>query len=132
MGLLSLLGLGSKGDDRLLVVVTNEGSGRFRLNGNRAAGKRGRAGAAAHDQTVGWIEFAADGRRLEQGLGPAGRGDPVSAPSIEDGPKGLRPARTDRVAGSSRGGTRRPAGRAMFRVAAAPAARTDPPSQGPR
>lgn len=71
MGLLSLLGFGPKKVDRLLVVVTMEAAGRFRLNGNRVAGERGRQGAAAHDQTVGWIEFDPDGGRLGQGLGPA-------------------------------------------------------------
>jgi hypothetical protein len=71
MGLLSMLGLGGKGGERHLVVITLEGPGRMRLNANRTSGKRARQGAAAHDQTVGWIEFAPDGARLEQGLGPA-------------------------------------------------------------
>jgi hypothetical protein len=70
MGILGLLGLGGK-SDRHLVVVTFEGPGRLRLNGNRSAGKRAKQGAAAHDQTVAWIEFAVDGGRLDQGLGPA-------------------------------------------------------------
>src|SRR5262249_3950453 len=70
MGLLGLLGLGGKGD-RHLVVVTFEGPGRLRLNGNRSAGKRAKQGAAAHEQTVAWIEFAPEGGRLDQGLGPA-------------------------------------------------------------
>jgi|RhiMethySRZTD1v2_1073278.scaffolds.fasta_scaffold203004_2 hypothetical protein len=70
MGLLGLLGLGGKGE-RHLVVITFEGPGRLRLNGNRSAGKRAKKGAAAHDQTVAWIEFAPEGGRLDQGLGPA-------------------------------------------------------------
>src|SRR5262245_31239327 len=70
MGLLGLLGLGTKAE-RHLVVITFEGPGRLRLNGNRSAGKRAKLGAAAHDQTVAWIEFAVDGGRLDQGLGPA-------------------------------------------------------------
>lgn len=70
MGLLELLGLRSRGD-RHLVVITFEGPGRLRLNANRTAGKRGKQGATAHEQTIGWIEFAADGTRLDQGLGPA-------------------------------------------------------------
>jgi hypothetical protein len=71
MGLLELLGLRRGGGDRHLVVITFEGPGRLRLNANRSSGKRAKQGAAAHEQTVGWIEFAADGGRLDQGLGPA-------------------------------------------------------------
>jgi hypothetical protein len=70
MGLLGFLGLGGKGE-RHLVVVTFEGPGRLRLNGNRSAGKRAKQGAVAHEQTVAWIEFAPDGGRLDQGLGRA-------------------------------------------------------------
>ena len=70
MGLLGFLGIGAKGD-RHLVVITFEGPGRLRLNGNRSAGKKAKQGAAAHDQTVAWIEFAPGGGRLDQGLGPA-------------------------------------------------------------
>jgi hypothetical protein len=70
MGILSFLGLGGK-SERHLVVITFEGPGRLRLNGNRTAGKRARQGATAHEQTVAWIEFAPDGGRLNQGLGPA-------------------------------------------------------------
>jgi hypothetical protein len=70
MGLLDFLGL-RKGGDRHLVVVTFEGPGRLRLNANRTSGKRARRGAAAHEQTVGWVEFSPDGARLDQGLGPA-------------------------------------------------------------
>src|SRR5438874_7493066 len=44
MGLLGFLGLGGKGD-RHLVVITFEGPGRLRLNGNRSAGKRAKQGA---------------------------------------------------------------------------------------
>jgi hypothetical protein len=69
MGFLNFLGLGAK--DSHLVVVTFEGPGRLRLNANRTSGKRGKKGAAAHEQTVGWIEFSPDGARLDQGLGPA-------------------------------------------------------------
>ena len=71
MGLLKLLGLGRGGGERHLVVITFEGPGRLRLNANRTSGSRAKQGAAAHEQTVGWIEFAADGGRLDQGLGPA-------------------------------------------------------------
>jgi hypothetical protein len=71
MGLFSLLGLGGKGKDRHLVVVTFEGPGRLRLNANRSSGPKARRGAVAHSQTVGWIEFAPDGSKLEQGVGPA-------------------------------------------------------------
>src|SRR3954453_22347392 len=71
MGLLELLGLRGRGRDRHLVVITFEGPGRLRLNANRTSSKRGKQGAAAHEQTVGWIEFSADGGRLDQGLGPA-------------------------------------------------------------
>jgi len=71
VGLLQFLGLRGRGGDRHLVVITFEGPGRLRLNANRTSGKRGKRGAAAHEQTVGWIEFAADGGRLDQGLGPA-------------------------------------------------------------
>jgi hypothetical protein len=70
MGLLELLGLRAR-DDRHLVVVTFEGPGRLRLNANRTSGKRGKQGATAHEQTIGWIEFKADGTRVDQGLGPA-------------------------------------------------------------
>jgi hypothetical protein len=70
MGLLSFLGLGG-GGTRHLVVVTFEGPGRLRLNANRTSGKRAKQGAAAHEQTVAWIEFAPDGGRVNQGLGPA-------------------------------------------------------------
>jgi hypothetical protein len=70
MGLLGFLGLGGK-VDRHLVVITFEGPGRLRLNGNRSAGKRAKQGAVAHEQTVAWIEFAVDGGRVDQGLGPA-------------------------------------------------------------
>jgi hypothetical protein len=71
MGLLQLLGLGGRGGERHLVVITFEGPGRLRLNANRTSGKRARQGAIAHEQTIGWIEFAPDGGRLDQGLGPA-------------------------------------------------------------
>jgi hypothetical protein len=71
MGLFNFLGLGGKGKERHLVVVTFEGPGRLRLNANKTNGPKARQGAAAHEQTVGWIEFAPDGSRLEQGFGPA-------------------------------------------------------------
>lgn len=71
MGLLQFLGLRSRGGDRHLVVITFEGPGRLRLNANRTSTKRAKQGAAAHEQTVAWIEFAADGGRLDQGLGPS-------------------------------------------------------------
>ena len=71
MGLLQLLGLGGRGGERHLVVITFEGPGRLRLNANRTSGKRARQGAIAHEQTIGWIEFSPDGGRLDQGLGPA-------------------------------------------------------------
>lgn len=71
MGLLRFLGLGSRGGVRHLVVVSFEGPGRLRLNANRTSGIRARQGAAAHEQTIAWIEFQPDGTRLEQGIGPA-------------------------------------------------------------
>ena len=71
MGLLKLFGLGRGGGERHLVVVTFEGPGRLRLNANRTKGAQGKRGATAHGQTVGWVEFSADGTRLDQGLGPA-------------------------------------------------------------
>ena len=71
MGLLEILGLRRRGGGRHLVVISFEGPGRLRLNANRTSGPRARRGAAAHEQTVGWIEFTPDGRRLDQGLGPA-------------------------------------------------------------
>jgi hypothetical protein len=43
----------------------------LRLNANRTSGKRSLQGAAAHEGTVGWIEFSPDGARLDQGIGPA-------------------------------------------------------------
>jgi hypothetical protein len=70
MGLLEFLGLRARGD-RHLVVITFEGPGRLRLNANRTSGRRGKQGAVAHEQTIGWIEFAQDGSRVDQGLGPA-------------------------------------------------------------
>lgn len=70
MGLLGFLGIGGR-SERHLVVITFEGPGRLRLNGNRSAGRRAKQGAVAHEQTVAWIEFAPDGGRLDQGLGPA-------------------------------------------------------------
>jgi hypothetical protein len=82
VGLFNFLGLG-RGGERYLVVITLEGPGRMRLNANRTSGKRGRQGAAAHDQTVGWIEFAPDGGRLDQGLGPAaGKLDPAEVTAL--------------------------------------------------
>jgi hypothetical protein len=71
VGLLQLLGLRGRGGDRHLVVITFEGPGRMRLNANRTSTKRAKQGAAAHEQTVAWIEFSPDGGRLDQGLGPA-------------------------------------------------------------
>jgi hypothetical protein len=71
MGLLELLGLRGRGGNRHLVVITFEGPGRLRLNANRTSSKRSLQGAVAHEGTVGWIEFAADGSRLDQGVGPA-------------------------------------------------------------
>lgn len=70
MGLLEIIGL-RKRSVRYLVVVSFEGPGRLRLNGNKTTGKRARQGAVAHEQTVAWIEFSPDGGRLDQGLGPA-------------------------------------------------------------
>jgi hypothetical protein len=70
MGILEALGL-RKRSVRYLVVVSFEGPGRLRLNANKTTGKRARQGAVAHEQTVAWIEFAPDGGRLDQGLGPA-------------------------------------------------------------
>jgi len=72
MGLLELLGLG-RGDHNL-VVLSYEGPNHFRLNGNRKHGKSlalAKRNAAAHDQTICWMEFNQSGKALDQGLGPA-------------------------------------------------------------
>lgn len=64
---------GRRGDRHTyLVVATYEGPGRVRLNGNRIAGGPAKQNAAAHPQTVCWAEFAVDGARRDQGLGPMG------------------------------------------------------------
>ncbi len=72
MGLLELLGIAKR--DYNLVVLTYEGPNRFRLNGNRKRGKAvavAKRNAAAHDQTICWVEFSQSGKALDQGLGPA-------------------------------------------------------------
>ncbi|MFO0956010.1 MAG: hypothetical protein U0800_00940 [Isosphaeraceae bacterium] len=54
-----------------LVVITHEGSGRLRLNGNRSKGDKFKQNAANHAGTVCWIEFDLEGIPLDKGLGPA-------------------------------------------------------------
>ncbi len=56
--------------DGRLVVVTYEGPGRLMLNGNRTRDEQPRRNAAAHPETVCWIEFTPEGGRVAQGVGP--------------------------------------------------------------
>ena len=66
-----------------IVVITSEGPERMRLNANRQKGKQAAAakkGAASHNGTLCWIIFDQNGRRLDDGLGPAStRLDPDQA-----------------------------------------------------
>jgi hypothetical protein len=57
--------------DGRLVVVSYEGPGRLLLNGNRTHNERARRNAAAHPETVCWIELTPGGGRVAQGVGPA-------------------------------------------------------------
>jgi hypothetical protein len=64
------LGFGGRADT-FLVAVTFEGRGHLRLNGNHVkSGRKSRANAASHGRTVCWVEFAPDGTRRADGLGP--------------------------------------------------------------
>src|SRR3954449_477089 len=57
--------------DTHLVVVTSEGGTQLRLNGIRVQAARTKRNAAAHEQTVCWVEFEPGGPRTDQGPGPA-------------------------------------------------------------
>lgn len=67
---MGFLGFGRKSGTHL-VVVSVEGPGRLRINGNIARSQRTKQNAAEHAQTVCWIEFMPDGARGDQGTGPA-------------------------------------------------------------
>jgi len=67
---MSFLSSKNKYDGRL-VVVSYQGPGRLLLNGNRTRDEQARRNAAAHAETVCWIEVAPGGRRMAQGVGPA-------------------------------------------------------------
>lgn len=57
-----------------LVVVTAEGPERMRLNANRQKGKQAvtaKKGAREHARTLCWVVFDQEGRKLDEGLGPA-------------------------------------------------------------
>jgi hypothetical protein len=67
---MGLLGFGKKAETYLVVVIS-EGKDRLRLNGNLIRGdKKAKKGAASHSRTVCWAEFATDGTRRDDGLGP--------------------------------------------------------------
>ena len=55
-------GFGSRSETHL-VVVTYEGKGHLRLNGNHVRSFRARRNAAKHERTVCWIEFTPGGPR---------------------------------------------------------------------
>ncbi len=57
--------------DGRLVVVSYQGPGRLLLNGNRTRDEHARRNAAAHADTVCWIELTPGGKRMAQGVGPA-------------------------------------------------------------
>ena len=74
---MAFLSLKKKYDGRL-VVLTYEGPGRLLLNGNRTHDEHARRNAAAHPETVCWIELESGGGRMAQGVGPAaGHLDPA-------------------------------------------------------
>jgi hypothetical protein len=66
-----------------IVVITSEGPERMRLNANRQKGRQAAAakkGAASHGGTLCWVVFDQEGRKLDEGLGPASaRLDPEQA-----------------------------------------------------
>lgn len=64
-------GFGGGKKPKHLVVVTYEGGGRLRLNGNRSLGPKYKQNASNHSGTVCWIEFDTGGIPLDQGLGPS-------------------------------------------------------------
>jgi hypothetical protein len=60
-----------KRNETHLVVVTLEGPGRLRLNGNLVRSKKFKLNASDHPQTVCWIEFTPEGSRGDVGQGPS-------------------------------------------------------------
>ncbi len=54
-----------------IVAVSHEGPNRLRLNGNHCRGAQFKRNAAAHGQTVLWMELTTGGGRIDQGLGPS-------------------------------------------------------------
>ena len=64
------LGFGSRRATHL-VVVTREGPGHMRLNGNHVRKDSVKQNALNHSRTVCWIEYEPKGPRIDQGLGPA-------------------------------------------------------------
>ncbi|RUL88676.1 hypothetical protein [Tautonia sociabilis] len=54
-----------------IVAVSYEGPNRLRLNGNRSEGGKIKKNAAAHEQTVIWMEVTSGGGRVDQGTGPS-------------------------------------------------------------
>ncbi len=67
---MGFLGFGGRSES-YLIVVTYEGPGRLRLNGNHLKNKQTKKNAAAHEATVCWQEFGKGGVPRDQGLGPA-------------------------------------------------------------
>ena len=66
---MGFLGFGGR-KESYLVVVTYEGPGRLRLNGNHVrGGSRSKQNAGSHGQTVCWAEFAPGRVRQDGGLG---------------------------------------------------------------
>lgn len=57
--------------ETFLAVITSEGAGRLRINGLRVKDEKSKKSAAAHQQTVCWVEFAHDGMPVDQGKGRA-------------------------------------------------------------
>ncbi|WP_169977553.1 hypothetical protein [Tautonia rosea] len=54
-----------------IVAVSHEGPNRLRLNGNQCRSAQIKRNAAAHGQTVMWMELTNGGGRIDQGLGPS-------------------------------------------------------------
>ncbi len=67
---MSFLSSKNKYDGRL-VVVSYQGPGRLLLNGNRTRDEQARRNAAAHADTVCWIELTPGRKQMAQGVGPA-------------------------------------------------------------
>lgn len=79
-----VFGLFGKKKVNHLVVVSYEGPGSLRLNGNRILTAQVKKNASSHDQTVCWIEFTPDGARRDQGTGPsASRLEPAELERLE-------------------------------------------------